>query len=285
MDVEKRASVEDQLKDKAFEVLEVGMLDGKVYFLQIEREKAYCRETLYRELLKANVAMPTDRYAALYELEDVIRQEPRERWVYAPSAGWFDDEAAFLLGDDLIGDVADVRVFPPDGLFASTSIDLLRRGKLASWRRSIASPALAFPPWVVALSAAFTAPLLAPCGWPTFRLHLFGGTEPRRMAAIAVAGSAAGLGQAFITQLSRLAAGRLPVVARLLTDLAVPVVEPDASLYGPLRARPCAIADNLLSDANGGDSGLVTDGESTWRPEPERCAVRSARPRLRLWVR
>jgi hypothetical protein len=84
--------------------------------LEVERERAHTPEGLYRELIKANAALPADRRRCLAELERVIDQEPAERWVYAKAGGWREDEAAFLLGDELIGGGADVRVFPPGGL-------------------------------------------------------------------------------------------------------------------------------------------------------------------------
>jgi DNA invertase Pin-like site-specific DNA recombinase len=97
------------------------------------------------------------------------------------------------------------------------------------------------------------------------RSHLFGGTEPRRMAAMALAGSATGLGRVFIKHLSGLASSQLPAVARLLTDLAIAVVELDVSPDGPARARPCAVADKLFSEVGGDDGGLVTDDDPIWR--------------------
>ncbi len=265
MHITKIANLADQSNDSAFEIFEVRKLGRGTCLLRIEREKSRTPDSLHRELVKSNVAMPTDRRTALEALVSIIEQEPLEQWIYAETVGWREDERAFLLGDRLIGDIAGIRVFPPGGPTPQTRIGFHHRGNLATWRYKVAAASLTFPPWVAALSAAFAAPLLAPCRWPSFRLHLFGGTDLRRMAAVAVAGSAVGFGRRHITQLSQVAVQQVPTIAKLLTDLVVPVAETNADLAGPARGRSMNIADRLLAGATVGDVGLFIPEAFSWR--------------------
>ena len=194
MHIRKLANRDDRLHNSAYEILEVQTEGGQIRLLKIDRSKSNDLGYLYKEFLRANVALPADRRSALDELNSVIEQSPCERWVYANAAGWLDDQPAYLLGDELIGGDRDVRFLPPGGPDAQTRIVLQRRGKLSAWQRKVAAASLAYPPWAACLTAALAAPLIAACHWPSIRLHLFRGTEQRRMAGAAVAGSAVGFG-------------------------------------------------------------------------------------------
>jgi hypothetical protein len=281
MQFKKFANAVDESTSTAFEVFQFTKLNGDVCLLQLARDKAGNCDTVYRELVNANAALPAIRRYAHYEIETAIGRDAPAQWIYAKAAGWRNDEAAFLIGDDTIRRQPGLRIYPPGGLTATLRISLLRRGALSRWQQTVAAPALAFPPFVASLAAAFAAPLVAPCHCPSFRLHLFGGTELRRMAAVALAGSTAGLGPAHIAQLSRLAAAQLPAVARLVKDLPLPLHAPDMAMEGAARCQAGVIADKLLSACRNLETGLALDAAVDWRGvviSAEQLASQAPRP-------
>jgi hypothetical protein len=263
---DKLANGEDEATGAAFEVYVARKVGGGAATIQIARELCGSPETLYRKMLGVNAELPPDRRSALLELGHAIEQEAREQWLYAKAGGWRDEQAAFLLGDKLIGDAGGIKVFPPGGMEAPASLGIERCGSLAGWQRKLAEPALAFPPYVAAIAAAFAAPLAHPCSWPNYRLHCFGGASSRRALAVALAGAPVGLVQEHIARLSRLSASEVPLAGQLMTDLVVPVLEHDDALAnGQSRSRSGMLADRLLGESGGARPGLLVPSTLAWR--------------------
>jgi hypothetical protein len=200
--------------------------DGKTSWSDAERDVVLDRLALCRRLLNADAALPPHQGHALRVIDDAIAQNLDRLYLFPRSAGWRPDLKAYLLGDKGIGQCEASALCPPGGPDVKVAIELLHLGNLKRWRRRVAGPALGFPPWVAALCAMYTAPLLAHCAWPAFRLHLFGDTPHRRLAPLHVAGSTFGLGAAHIIYLSDLSVGSRRDVARLLMDTAFIVNEP-----------------------------------------------------------
>ena len=112
MEVKRVATVLDGVRECALEMLKYPDTAGQALLLTIDRDKLTKPDVIYRELSRANVAMPLDRRLALRQVEESLTDKPSARWVSAQAAGWRAGQAAFPLGEEVLGDTGEFWIFP-----------------------------------------------------------------------------------------------------------------------------------------------------------------------------
>ena len=125
----------------------------------------------------------------------LMLSRPAARVRVVSRIGWHDtpDGRAFVLPDATLGPAGAARIMlqtdRPDAL-----PPLARSGDLADWQREVAAPCAGNSRLVLALSAAFAAPLLTPLGAEGGGFHLRGASSTGKTTALVVAGSVWGGG-------------------------------------------------------------------------------------------
>jgi putative DNA primase/helicase len=146
-------------------------------------------------LLDAGLFLNPSRRARDKLGEYLARATPPERALVVPRIGWHGAPGArcFVLPDGALGEGAVNRVMlqteRPDAL-----PPLAQSGTLTNWQREIAAPAEGNSRLVLALCAAFAAPLLALVNGEGGGLHLRGHSSCGKSTALSVAGSVWGGG-------------------------------------------------------------------------------------------
>lgn len=124
-------------------------------------------------------------------LEYLISSDPEDRARAVSGIGWHG--ASFVLPDETIGiNVASERVIMQTAQPLDHALDVA--GTLDEWRENVARLAVGNSRLVLALSAAFAAPLLAVAGDEGGGFHLRGSSSSGKSTALAVAGSVWGGG-------------------------------------------------------------------------------------------
>lgn len=146
-------------------------------------------------LLDCGLFVSTGRAARDALAAYIMRAAPKARVRVVARIGWHDGEAGpvFVLPDTALGPAGANRVMlqteRPDAL-----PPLAQRGTLAEWQSAIAEPCRGNSRLILALCAAFAAPLLHLAGAEGGGLHLRGPSSVGKTTALAVAGSVWGGG-------------------------------------------------------------------------------------------
>lgn len=148
--------------------------------------------TAYRErLLSLGLIMAPGRFArdALHDYISTASPPAKARCVNR--IGWHG--RAFVLPDSTMGDTAgEVVLLQTDGPSSDHAFRI--RGTLASWQTNVGRYAVGNSRLIIALSAAFAAPLLHLSGAESGGFHLRGASSTGKSTALVVAGSVWGGG-------------------------------------------------------------------------------------------
>lgn len=150
-------------------------------------------EALRAELLRLGLEFLPLRKSKEWLMEYLISADPEGRARCVDKIGWHGD--SFVLPDETIGagDASETVI-----LQSAERLDHALRvsGALEDWRSEIAAPALGNSRLVLAISAAFAAPLLEVTQDEGGGFHLRGGSSMGKSTALFVAGSVWGGGGA-----------------------------------------------------------------------------------------
>lgn len=114
-------------------------------------------------------------------------QVPQRRMEAVMQTGWAGSEfKAYALPDTVIGPHATRFTFQSD---AKATDEYTQRGTLEGWQQSISALAIGNPMLVLALSTAFSGPLLARLGMDSGGLHLIGDSSTGKTTALQAAAS------------------------------------------------------------------------------------------------
>lgn len=150
----------------------------------------YC-EGLRAELLGLGLELSPGQKAKQWLLEYLISADPARRAWCVSHIGWHGD--IYVLPNETIGaDEAGDQVI----LQSSERLDHAFNigGTLANWKKDVAGPALGNSRLILAISAAFAAPMLALSGDEGGGFHLRGASSSGKSTALIVAGSVWGGG-------------------------------------------------------------------------------------------
>ena len=140
---------------------------------------------LRRELLSRGLRISANREARSRLLDYLSNVRRPERIRAVSRIGWIKD--AFVLPNAVIGQTGSERVVlqterPLEHSFKTA-------GTLDGWRDGVAAPAAGNPALVLAIGAAFAAPLLTPLGLEGGGFHFTGASSIGKSTALSVAGS------------------------------------------------------------------------------------------------
>ena len=144
----------------------------------------------------------------------LMQQHPKLRIVAATRTGWHADEKSFVLPNETIGD--DRIRFQSE---YTTHIEFTQKGTLTEWRDSVASKCKGNPILVLALSAAFAAPLILRAKQQLAGgggIHLFGQSSKGKTTVLQMAASV--WGDSNYGRTWRATANGLEATATLLND-------------------------------------------------------------------
>lgn len=114
-------------------------------------------------------------------------QVPQRRMEAVMQTGWAGSEfKAYALPDTVIGPHATRFTFQSD---TKATDEYTQRGTLEGWQQSISALAIGNPMLVLALSTAFSGPLLARLGMDSGGLHLIGDSSTGKTTALQAAAS------------------------------------------------------------------------------------------------
>lgn len=114
-------------------------------------------------------------------------QVPQRRMEAVMQTGWASSEfEAYALPDTVIGPHATRFTFQSD---AKATDEYTQRGTLEEWQQSISALAIGNPMLVLAVSTAFSGPLLARLGMDSGGLHLIGDSSTGKTTALQAAAS------------------------------------------------------------------------------------------------
>lgn len=144
----------------------------------------------------------------------LMQQHPELRIIAATRTGWHADEKSFVLPNETIGD--DRVRFQSE---YTAHIEFTQKGTLTEWRNSIASKCKGNPILVLALSAAFAAPLILRAKQQITGgggIHLFGQSSKGKTTVLQIAASV--WGDSNYGRTWRATANGLEATAALLND-------------------------------------------------------------------
>lgn len=134
--------------------------------------------------------------------------------------GWIDDQfGSFVLGGDLVGRADVLPLAPTTGI----AIGLASSGHLDDWKAHVGEKCRDNPLMVLAVSLAFSGPLLSPLGLSGGGLHFRGASSSGKTTLLHLAASVWG-GRQLITQW-RATSNGLEAIAATMNDMLLPLDE------------------------------------------------------------
>lgn len=125
--------------------------------------------------------------AAQGAAELIATWRPASRYLRSDRLGWADSSfSAFTLGD---GRVLGEGLVVTDAVSDDVAAAMHARGNLESWRAAVAEPCIGNPLMILALSHAFTGPLLSVLGRDGGGYHLRGASSRGKSTLLGVAAS------------------------------------------------------------------------------------------------
>jgi putative DNA primase/helicase len=189
------ATAEDQASGEFFAVIKYRDIYGGVRRVQVSLAELNDLKAMKKLLTNAGAYFSEDDEENLDALYGVRNSADKAaRWVLAPALGWYDDYRHFVRPKGVIGSPPDdVKICPPRKLGEHVS-SMRTRGTPKKWVEHVADPAKYSSRMVLAICAAFAAPLLKLVGMSSFAIFLTGVSKIGESTVTVVAGSVIGLG-------------------------------------------------------------------------------------------
>jgi putative DNA primase/helicase len=189
------ATAEDQASGEFFAVIKYRDIYGRVRRVQVSLAELNDVKAMKKLLTNAGAHFSEDDEENLDALYGVRNSTDKAaRWVFAPALGWCDDYRHFVRPKGVIGSQpGDVEICPPRKLGAHVS-SMRTLGTHKKWVEHVADPAKYSTRMVLAICAAFAAPLLKLVGMSSFAIFLTGVSKIGKSTVTVVAGSVIGLG-------------------------------------------------------------------------------------------
>ena len=239
--VTKLANAEDEVTKDAYEIFRFQKVGGGSRSLRIDRDKARDPTQVCSLLIKKNADLPYDQEEARSAVEQALKSEPSKRIRYAARLGWRSDRRRFITPRGPIGARQKVELRPPLWLNDRQHVEIGRQGTRKEWIKRVAEPCGYSNSAMLAVSAAFAAPLLEFVGLQSFGINLFGKSKVGKTAELLAAASMIGIGRE--PQLPNFASTQAATaeLARVFNDVLLPANEvgllagKKRDAYAPLR--------------------------------------------------
>jgi putative DNA primase/helicase len=189
------ATVEDQANSEFFALIKYRDIYGGVRRVQVSLAELNDLKAMKKLLTNAGAYFSDDDEENLEALWAVkTSADKAARWVLAPALGWYDDYQHFVRPKGVIGSQPEgVKICPPRKLGGVVS-SMRARGNHENWVEHVAAPAKYSSRMVLAICAAFAAPLLKVVDMGSFAIYLTGASKMGKTTVTLAVGSVIGLG-------------------------------------------------------------------------------------------
>jgi putative DNA primase/helicase len=190
------ATAEDQASGEFFAMVEYLDIRGGVRGVQVPLAELSDPRALKKLLINAGAYLPDDHNESAAALDMLKAQaENVKQSVFAPKLGWYGDGLCrFVRPKGVVGkQLKNAKLRPPRQLSANVSaIDT--EGTHEGWMVKVAKPAAGSSRMVLAICAAFAAPLLKVVDMNSFVIFVTGASKMGKSTVTLAAGSVIGLG-------------------------------------------------------------------------------------------
>jgi hypothetical protein len=151
-------------------------------------------DRLLRHLLDRNAVLPTDENRRKTLIEKAAAMPPGVLVVQPQRMGWQNKGKGFLAATGAIGRCSSREVALPSWISDKHAIVQSKKGTLEGWVEQVAKRSCRSSAALVALCAAFGAPLLRRTQMSAFGVNLFGVSKVGKTSALLAAASVGGIG-------------------------------------------------------------------------------------------
>jgi Domain of unknown function (DUF927) len=167
---------------------------------QIQKEGTkhakHTRHDRYSLLIRKNAELPLCPEKLGQKLSQIIGSKPRERLLYSAGVGWRPGGRGFVTPKEVIGCSKEKRrPLPPIWLGERHLVALSEAGTWETWRDTVGKLSLRSNVAMLAICAAFAAPLLSFTGRQSFGINLFDRAKAGKTTAMLAGASVIGLGR------------------------------------------------------------------------------------------
>lgn len=210
-------------------------------------------------LVNHGLELGTDRKSKDRLLTLLGRWKPAQSMTSVPQLGWVDENrSAFALGKNVIGQGA---ILPLLDFARGPAAHLVTKGSVSTWKADIGMKCRGNPMMVLAVSLAFSGPLLACVGMSGGGLHFRGASSSGKTTLLNLAASVWGNSD-LITQW-RATSNGLESIAASLNDILLPLDE-----IAEISARTLQETIYMLANGTGKarmTKDITTDEIQRWR--------------------
>lgn len=223
-------------------LVSVKSADGQWHQISIKNSDLFRRSTeVISSMVDFGLVLGTARKSKERLLTFLTHWKPETRLKSVTQMGWVNESFdTFVLGSTIIGSAA---VLPPSHA-PSVGIGLISHGTIADWKKHVGAKCRDNPLMVLAVSLAFSGPLLAAMGLSGGGLHFRGASSSGKTTLLNLAASVWGSRQ-LITQW-RATSNGLEAVAATLNDMILPLDE-----IAEISARDLSYAIYMLANGTG----------------------------------
>jgi len=190
------ANAEDEATGDAFEIFHFRKVGNRGGQIRVPRQDLQKPEALYTLLVRKNAELPLCPEKLDQKLSQIIGSKPRRRFLYCARVGWRPGGCGFVTPKGIIGcSKVNRRPLPPLWLGERHQMALREAGTWETWRDTVGKLALRSDVAMLAICAAFAAPLLWFTGRQSFGINLFGRAKAGKTTALLAGASVIGLGR------------------------------------------------------------------------------------------
>jgi hypothetical protein len=191
-----QANAEDEATGDAFEIFYFRKVGNRHGQIRVPRQDLQKPEALYTLLVRKNAELPLCPKNLDQKLSQIIGSKPRRRVLYSARVGWRPGGRGFVTPKGVIGcSKMNRRPLPPIWLGERHLIALREAGTWETWRDTVGKLSLRSNVAMLAICAAFAAPLLSFTRRQSFGLHLFGRAKAGKTTTLLAGASVIGLGR------------------------------------------------------------------------------------------
>ncbi len=223
-------------------LVSVRSADGRWHQISIKNADLLRRSTdIIATLVDHGLKLGPDKKAKERLVALLGRWNPVECLQSVTRMGWVDDDfSAFVIGSTIVGGAA---VLPPAHA-TGIGAGLVSRGTAVDWKDHVGAKCLGNPLMVLAVSLAFSGPLLAAMGLSGGGLHFRGASSSGKTTLLSLAASVWG-GRQLVTQW-RATSNGLEAIAGTMNDMLLPLDE-----IAEIPARELSNAIYMLANGTG----------------------------------
>ena len=190
------ANAEDEATGDAFEIFDFKKVGNRPGQIRVPRQDLQKPEALYTLLIRKNADLPLCPETLDQKLKEIISSKPEQKFLYSAQVGWRPGGNGFVSPKEVIGCSNAARLpLPPLWLGERHLMALREAGSWETWRDTVGKLSLRSNAAMLAICAAFAAPLLHFTARQSFGFNLFGRAKAGKTTALLAGASVIGLGR------------------------------------------------------------------------------------------